>query len=117
MSFTFDIAHKDNYTSIRFIGRIITENDFKALSETLSSYEYESLNNFIFDLSELTQINSSGINFIIRTLTKSRIKNGEVIVCGATGNVKSLFEITKLDGVFTIYSSYSEANNHFNTNK
>jgi len=117
MSFSFNIAQNTNNNTVHFSGRIITETDFEALAKALSSSENELQNNWIFDLSELTHINSSGINFIIRSLTKNRIKNGEVIVCGVTGNVKSLFEIAKLDGIFTIYKSYEEALNHFNTNK
>lgn len=117
MSFSFNIAQNTTNNAVLFSGRIITETDFEVLAQKLTSTENEEQNNWIFDLSELTHINSSGINFIIRSLTKNRIKNGEVIVCGVTGNVKSLFEIAKLDGIFTIYASYEEALNHFNTNK
>lgn len=117
MSFSFNITQNTTNNTVHFSGRIITETDFEVLAQKLASIENEQQNNWIFDLSELTHINSSGINFIIRSLTKNRIKNGEVIVCGVTGNVKSLFEIAKLDGIFTIYASYQEALNHFNTNK
>ena len=57
---------------------------------------------------------STGIGFLVRTLTRSRVNNGELVLCGVKGNVEKLFEIAKINEIFTIYTNVSEAKQHFN---
>ena len=55
-----------------------------------------------------------GISFFMRTLTKSRIMGGELILCNVRGNVDKIFKIAKLNEIYTIYNSQKEAIKHFN---
>ena len=49
----------------------------------------------------------------MRTLTKARINNGDLIFSNVNGTVSDLFKIAKLNEIYTIYSSQEEAVNHF----
>jgi len=101
-------------TIVQLKGKIL----FEAELETLN-HEFLELNaiegmNWILDLSELTHTNSTGIGFLVRTLTRSRVNNGELVLCGVKGNVEKLFEIAKINEIFNIYTNVSEAKQHFN---
>lgn len=77
----------------------------------------ESKNNFIiFDVSNLEYINSSGLNFFIRALTRTRNAGKELILCGMNGVVEKLFLISKLNEIFTIYPSLEEGLKKVNAN-
>jgi anti-anti-sigma regulatory factor len=49
----------------------------------------------------------------MRTLTKARILGGDLVLLRIEGNVKKIFEIAKLDEVYTIHTNKEEALNHF----
>lgn len=111
MSLEFNITSIDAVSVISLKGKIITDSDIETIQD---QFDKNGLNvNRVFDLSELTHINSSGINFIIKTLTKSRINGGDLVLCNLVGAVKSLFEIAKITDIFAIYGSVSDAINHF----
>lgn len=94
---------------VSFSGKILSDSDLEKLNEPglIES------SNLVFNLSELTQINSSGINFIVKNLTRSRIENGELILCGLKGNVQKIFELSKVNSLFSIFDSKNESINYF----
>ena len=113
MSLTFNITSIDGISIVSFEGKIITELDIEQLNTTISGSSPNIEVNLVFDFGKLTHINSSGINFIIRSLTRSRINNGDLVLCSILGNVKTLFEMAKVNEIFSIYTDVSEAINHF----
>ncbi|MEN9998894.1 MAG: hypothetical protein RI922_1884 [Bacteroidota bacterium] len=111
MSLDFKISTADAVTVVSFKGKIISDADIQNLLAELEDSKLAV--NRVFDFSELTHINSSGINFIIKSLTKTRINSGDLVLCSVGGTVKTLFEMAKIDDIFTIYDSVSDAINHF----
>lgn len=97
-------------TCIALSGKLLSEADLKAVSS-----EVEKLNNWsiVLDLKDLSHINSSGIAFLIRILTRSRVNGGDAVMCSVNQGLTKLFEITKMHEVFSIYKSLEEANAHF----
>lgn len=64
----------------------------------------------IFDLSDVTHVDSSGVGTLVefmRHLGKSN--GGRVVLAGLQPAVRGLFEITKLDQFFTIFANVDEA--------
>lgn len=115
MNLNFDISQIDKETIVFSLnGKIISENDFESLQIEVYDTIGKNIKNIIFDLNNLSHMNSLGIGFLMRTLTKSRIINGDLILCNVKGNVKKIFEISKLDEIYTICSSQMEAINFFN---
>lgn len=94
-------------------GKIISDTDPIEMEKDFSTYLNQNLNKVIIDLEELTHINSSGISALIKMITKSRILGGDVVIIGLNGNVAKIFDIAKLDEVFTIFSDREEAMEHF----
>ncbi len=87
--------------------------DYEALEKEVFSYLNKNYYRVVFDLKGLTHTNSSGISFFMRTLTKSRILGGELVLSNISGNVAKIFEISKLNEIYTICESTDEAINYF----
>lgn len=113
MSFSFDIHHLPNVSVVTLRGKIMNELDLESISLEVKQMIDKNKCRLIFDSQELTYINSSGINLFMRTLTKARTNNGDLIFCGINGNVENLFKITKLNEIYTIYATQKEAISHF----
>ena len=111
MGFEFKLTEQGPVQVVSFKGKITTESDIEDLKVVLES----KAPNFVFDLSELSHVNSSGINFIIKSLTRCRVGGGELVLSGLGGSVKQLFELAKIDGLFTTYNNQEDSINHFNT--
>jgi anti-sigma B factor antagonist len=67
----------------------------------------------VIDLSKVTLIDSSGLGVLVSIMKKIGEK-GEIRLCGLRDNIKSLFQLTRLDKVFAIYHSQAEAVESFN---
>lgn len=113
MSFTFEIKEQNNISIISLSGKILSDENILDAIQKINKHIEDSNSKLIFNCNNLSHINSTGINFFMKTLTKTRIHNGDLILCGVSGNIESLFKITKLNEIYTIYNSEEEAINHF----
>ena len=64
---------------------------------------------FIFDLSGVTVIDSTGIGRFISSFNKIMTAGGEMRMAGATGHVMQSFKVSLLDKVFSFYPSLQQA--------
>ncbi len=72
-------------------------------------FEKLSSKKIVLDLEKVTYVDSSGLATLVEMLKKTKSKGGILGLAGMTDKVKSLFEITKLDKLFAIYPSRSQA--------
>jgi anti-sigma B factor antagonist len=63
----------------------------------------------IVNLSEVSYMDSSGVASLVRLLSKARKQNAEVSLVGMSSRVRTVFEITRLDGIFKIFQTEKEA--------
>lgn len=63
----------------------------------------------VVDLSDVSFMDSSGLATLIETLQVSRKQNTELALAGLHPRVKSVFEISRLDQLFTIFATQQEA--------
>ena len=113
MNLTYKVEIEDPVIIYRLNGKITTDTDYLELEKEVFDYINKNYYRIIFDLSELTHTNSSGIGFFMRTLTKSRIMSGELVLTGVKGNVEKIFTISKLNEIYTICKTQMEAINFF----
>lgn len=113
MNLSFDISFVDNIVIYKLKGKITSDIDFEELEKVI--FENISKNHFrvVFDLDELTHTNSSGIGLFMKTLTKTRIMNGDLVLMNINGNVEKIFNISKLNEIYTICENQMEAINYF----
>jgi anti-sigma B factor antagonist len=108
VSLKFDITHKNDTIILTLEGKIISLSDVTLLKEFVDA-NFLFNEDLILDLEKLVYLNSTGINFFVRLFTKTRNNGKEMFISSMNGTVKNLFEITKLDKVFSIADSAEEA--------
>lgn len=113
LNLEFDIDIQDPVIVYTLRGKITSELDYETLEKEVFNHLNQNYFRVVFNLEELTHINSMGIGFFMRTLTKTRIMGGELVLSNVTGNVEKIFNISKLDEIYTIYTDQTEAINHF----
>lgn len=77
----------------------------------------EQTNDFVFDCSALSFIDSSGLGAIVGCLRKALEKNGDLRLACLDPKVSMVFELTKAKQLFSIYHDCHEALDSFNTGK
>jgi anti-sigma B factor antagonist len=63
----------------------------------------------VFDLEGVRFIDSSGIGALLSCMRQMRQRQGDVRLCGLSGTVIALFELMRLDRVFTLCATCEEA--------
>lgn len=89
-------------TVVRVEGQLIVGNrqDLKGLvQEALEAGERK----FLVDCSQTAYIDSSGLGALVTISKKIRENGGELRLAGLNEDLRSLFELTKLDSLFQIY--------------
>lgn len=115
MSFTFEIAkHPKGVVCFSLNGKIISTEGVESVTNDLDKAFQEGNKKIIIDMSKVSYINSSGLNLLVRLLTKVRNKGGELVLISLSESVEKLFFITKLNSIFTICTNVTEAQNIFN---
>ena len=109
----FSLEKEAGVNLVTLTGRLLGEDAVSSISKSVLEVIDGVFKNVIFDLKELSYINSSGINMFMKVITKSRVNNGEVLFIGVSGDVEKLFNIAKLNEIYTIYSTKEEAISHF----
>lgn len=63
----------------------------------------------ILDMQHVTFIDSSALGVLVACYKTVISSNGSFALCGVTGTVQELLELTRLDGVFPCYPSTGDA--------
>jgi len=108
---------KDHVLIIHLSGRLVGEFQTIPLDEEIEDLVEKKYHRIIFDLSELEFINSSGLTFFLKILTRVRKLNGEVILCALNELLKNLMVTTKLNSFFTICENVESAVDHLEKEK
>ena len=72
-------------------------------------FEKQPAKKFVVNLEKVGYIDSSGLATLVEILKKTKAQGGCLGLAGMSDKVKSLFEITKLDKLFMIFSNQPEA--------
>ncbi len=109
MGFSSKVIKHGDVLIIELSGKIISPEDVKQISEIKDGGELEKFNKVILDCKDLTHMVSSGLNLMVRILTKSRIHGGDAVICNLNPSLINVFNITKLDNIFRIFLDREEA--------
>lgn len=102
MSFDFKINTQPDSVVFSISGRISQEDTLEEIMAALNKELERKIHFILLDISKLEYITSSGLNFFIRTLTRTRNIGAELLICGLHGTVEKLFVISKLNEIFTL---------------
>lgn len=63
----------------------------------------------VVDLTKVAYMDSSGVATLVEAMQVARRNEGNLVLCGLQDRVRSIFEIARLDMVFTIVATEHEA--------
>ncbi|WP_416148521.1 STAS domain-containing protein [Salipaludibacillus sp. HK11] len=95
------LQEKNGWVCIQLEGDIYVQ-DASLMREELLSYTESGKANFDFDFSKVTFIDSAGLGVLVAIYKRAAQHNGQVKISHATGSVKELFELTRLNLIFQI---------------
>ena len=99
------LSEQNGVTVIQVNGEINinTSPDLKKL------FEKQTVKKVLVNLEKVTYIDSSGLATLVDMLKKTKSQGGVLCLAGMPDKIKSLFEITKLDKLFSIFQTQDEA--------
>jgi anti-sigma B factor antagonist len=109
MSFSYTIRTEGNIIVAALSGEIIDRSQAQNLFDEIEKKVLDGHVRFVFDLSEVKYLNSTGLNVLINVLTKARKNGGELVIAGISKKVNELLLITKLNTVFIVTNTVDEA--------
>jgi anti-sigma B factor antagonist len=72
-------------------------------------FEKESKKKIVIDFEKVSYIDSSGLATLVEVLKRTKTQGGSLGLAAMSDKVKSLFEITKLDKLFSIFQNQKDA--------
>jgi len=79
------------------------------LRRTLDDLLVQGEQQFVIDLSAVEFMDSSGLAALVQLFKRVRIGRGDVRLCGLQPKVRRVFELIRLDRVFTTFPDRAEA--------
>jgi anti-sigma B factor antagonist len=105
---SFDVKKQDDVTVIDVEGQLIVGNRQELKQKVLEELEGGG-RKFLIDFSNTGYIDSSGLGVLVSLSKKIREQGGELRLANLNDDLRTLFELTKLDTLFHIASSRDEA--------
>jgi len=102
-----------NQTEGVTIAEVEGEINISTSPELKKRFEKVSEPKVIINLSKVDYVDSSGLATLVEILKKARSRGGSIHLTHLSDKVRSLFEITKLDKLFGIYSDDQTALEQF----
>ena len=109
MEFKFSTDKHNSYAVINMQGDLMDRSQATPMLEEVEHLIHDDCKSFVISMENTRFLNSTGLNVLISVLTKSRKAGGDTFVCCVPHKINELFNITKLNSVFTISSSVDEA--------
>ncbi len=106
MSFT--ITKRDGVTIVAIEGQLIVSNRQDLKQRMLEELE-GGARKLLLDFSKTGYIDSSGLGVLVSLSKKVREQGGELRLAGLNDDLRTLFELTKLDTLFQINESLEQA--------
>ena len=107
MAFT-QIRQQNVVVVVRSDGQLIVGNRHE-LKELIQGALAAGDRRFVLDFSHTGYIDSSGLGALVTAARQGRERGGELRLAGLNDDLRSLFELTKLDSLFSIADSPAQA--------
>jgi anti-sigma B factor antagonist len=94
---------------IKITGRLDPGDGPDALFEMVEKFVEEDELSFLLDLRSVTYVSSTGVGSLIKSYRSVLKKKGRLKLLSPSQSVRNILTISKLDGVFEIFSDEGEA--------
>ncbi|MCG3175781.1 MAG: putative anti-sigma factor antagonist [Candidatus Omnitrophica bacterium] len=102
---TVKVIQRDGVNVFQVNGEI----NISTSPELRKSFETQPSKKIVVDLEKVSYIDSSGLATLVEILKKTKMQGGSLGLSGLSEKVRSLFEITKLDKLFSIHPTLDAA--------
>src|SRR5262245_30702910 len=99
----------DSVRIIKITGRLDPGDGPDQLFDMVQKFAEEDEVDFLLDLRSVTYISSTGVGSLIKSYRSVLKKKGRVKLLSPSQSVRNILAISKLDGVFEIFSDEKEA--------
>jgi anti-sigma B factor antagonist len=105
---SFEVHKRDDITVVDVKGQLIVGNRQELKQKVLDELE-AGARKFLVDFAGTGYIDSSGLGVLVSLSKKIREQGGELRLANLNEDLRTLFELTKLDTLFHIASNREEA--------
>lgn len=102
------LVKSGDITIVVIPGKTLDSGNSRVFKEQIAPV-VEANSKLIFDLSELTFVDSSGLGAILSSLRQANAKGGDLKLCGLSKPVRALFELVRMHRIFEILNTRDEA--------
>ncbi len=107
MNFTHTL--KDNVLFIELDGDLLGANKEDEVLEVAKDKIEDKVTSCVIDISKVGYMNSTGLSFLIRLLTRFRNAGGDLVLLKPSDQARKLLVITKLNNIFSVAQTEEEA--------
>jgi anti-sigma B factor antagonist len=104
----FEVTKEGDVTVVEVTGQLIVGNRQELKDDVLKLLE-DGGRKFLIDFRDTAYIDSSGLGVLVSLSKKIREKGGEMRLSNLNEDLRTLFELTKLDTLFIIADSRDQA--------
>ncbi|MFV2005890.1 MAG: STAS domain-containing protein [Longimicrobiales bacterium] len=104
----FQVSKENDVTVVAVEGQLIVGNRQELKQKVLEELE-NGERKFVVDFDQTGYIDSSGLGVLVSLSKKIREQGGELRLASLNEDLRTLFELTKLDTLFKIADSRAEA--------
>ena len=104
----FEVTKQNDVTILDVEGQLIVGNRQELKQKVLDELEAGE-RKFLIDFERTGYIDSSGLGVLVSLSKKIREQGGELRLANLNEDLRTLFELTKLDTLFQIFDSRKEA--------
>jgi len=104
----FEVSHNGDVTLVEVEGQLIVGNRQELKQQVLEELEGGD-RKFVIDFAKTGYIDSSGLGVLVSLSKKIREQGGELRLSSLNEDLRTLFELTKLDTLFRIADSKEQA--------
>lgn len=108
----FEVRKQDDVTIVEVEGQLIVGNRQELKQRVLEELD-GGARKFLIDFENTGYIDSSGLGVLVSLSKKIREQGGELRLANLNEDLRTLFELTKLDTLFQISNSREEASASF----
>ncbi len=109
---SFEISSENDVTVVDVSGQLIVGNRHQLKDAVLEQVE-GGARKFLVNFADTAYIDSSGLGVLVSLSKKVREKGGELRLSGLNEDLRTLFELTKLDTLFHIADNRAQALSDF----
>jgi anti-sigma B factor antagonist len=102
---SYNITELGKYKVVHIQGNLQAGDKTKAIIETVSELARQGNHHFVFNLSDLLELDSTGISIFIHCLCDVQENNGSVYLVVSDAKVKEVIELVGLNRLIKLYPS------------